>query len=129
MRFVWGFMQSLFVQYLRKLRQIKVFLLQTLTKSDMLNCQHNYKDLIFNNDIMKSSLWRLYGKTHMCSLWAQVLLYLNIDTVTQTAAYYGTGYLQAVCSLAFNLLMQVICGSFTSIRGFMVILTGGVQLG
>lgn len=103
--------------------------LQTLTKSDMLNCQHNYKDLIFNNDIMKSSLWRLYGKTHMCSLWAQVLLYLNIDTVTQTAAYYGEGYLQAVCSLAFNLLMQVICGSFSLIRGFMVILTGGVQLG
>lgn len=73
----------------------------------MLNCQHNYKDLIFNNNTMKSSLWRLYGKTEMCSLWAQVLLYLNIDTVTQTAAHYGEGYLQAVCNTALNMLLQV----------------------
>ncbi|KAL1501123.1 hypothetical protein ABEB36_006508 [Hypothenemus hampei] len=79
---------------------------ETLTKSDMLNCQHNYKDLIFNNNAMKSSLWRLYGKTDMCSLWSQVLLYLNIDTVTQTAAHYGEGYLQAICNVALNLLLE-----------------------
>ncbi|XP_066256447.1 anaphase-promoting complex subunit 5 isoform X2 [Euwallacea similis] len=79
---------------------------ETLIKSDMLNCQHNYKDLIFNNNAMKSSLWRLYGKTEMCSLWAQVLLYLNIDTLSQTSAYYGEGYLQAVCNTALNLFME-----------------------
>ncbi|XP_050302201.1 anaphase-promoting complex subunit 5 [Anthonomus grandis grandis] len=79
---------------------------ETLTKSDMLNCQHNYKDLIFNNNAMKASLWRLYGKTDMCSLWSQVLLYLNIDTETQTSAHYGEGYLQAICNVAMDMLLQ-----------------------
>ncbi|CAG9773305.1 unnamed protein product [Ceutorhynchus assimilis] len=79
---------------------------ETLTKSDMLNCQHNFKDLIFNNNMMKSSLWRLYGKTEMNTLWAQLLLYLNIDTTTHTAAHYGEGYLQAVCNTALNMLSQ-----------------------
>lgn len=79
---------------------------ETLTKSDMLNCQHNYKDLIFNNNTMKAALWRLYGKTEMCSLWSQMLLYLNIDTVTHTAAHYGEGYLQAICNTALNMMLE-----------------------
>ncbi|KAF7285981.1 hypothetical protein GWI33_008285 [Rhynchophorus ferrugineus] len=79
---------------------------ETLTKSDMLNCQHNYKDLIFNNSTMKAALWRLYGKTEMNSLWSQTLLYLNIDSNnTPTTAHYGEGYLQAVCNIALNMLL------------------------
>ncbi|CAH1961189.1 unnamed protein product [Acanthoscelides obtectus] len=55
---------------------------ETLAKSDMINCQHNYKDLISNNYAMKAALWQVYGKTEMSSLWSQLLLYqLKCGTV------------------------------------------------
>ncbi|XP_060520382.1 anaphase-promoting complex subunit 5 [Cylas formicarius] len=80
---------------------------ETFTKSDMLNCQNNYKDLIFNNNVMKASLWQLYGKTEMCSLWSQMVLYLNIDTSGRThGSHYGEGYLHAVCNTALVMLLQ-----------------------
>ncbi|XP_030765608.1 anaphase-promoting complex subunit 5 [Sitophilus oryzae] len=80
---------------------------ETFTKSDMLNCQHNYKDLMFNINTMKAALWRLYGKTEMNSLWCQTLLYLNLDTnEAPTTTHYGEGYLQALCNIALNLLLQ-----------------------
>ncbi|KAG5897864.1 hypothetical protein JTB14_024896 [Gonioctena quinquepunctata] len=79
---------------------------ETLAKSDMINCQHNYKDLISNNYSMKSSLWQLYGKTEMSSLWSQLLLYQNMDSTTPSKAYYGEGFCLAVCNIANHLLLQ-----------------------
>ncbi|CAH1119671.1 unnamed protein product [Phaedon cochleariae] len=79
---------------------------ETLAKSDMINCQHNYKDLISNNYSMKSSLWQLYGKTEMSSLWSQLLLYQNMDSVSPSKAFYGEGFCLAVCNIANHLLMQ-----------------------
>ncbi|KAJ8969112.1 hypothetical protein NQ314_001922 [Rhamnusium bicolor] len=79
---------------------------ETLTKSDMINCQHNYKDLISNTYSMKSSLWQLYGKTEMSSLWSQLLLYLNIDSSSPSKAFYGEGFCLAVCNIANHLLIQ-----------------------
>ncbi|KAJ8948335.1 hypothetical protein NQ318_019320 [Aromia moschata] len=79
---------------------------ETLAKSDMINCQHNYKDLISNNYAMKSSLWQLYGKTEMSSLWSQLLLYLNIDSSSPSKAFYGEGFCLAVCNIANHLLVQ-----------------------
>ncbi|ERL87747.1 hypothetical protein D910_05136 [Dendroctonus ponderosae] len=80
-------------------------LFKTLSKSDVLNSQHSFKDLIFSNNAMKSSLWRLYGKTLLCSLWAHELLNLN-TFLPQTSAYYGEGYLQSVCNVALHLLAE-----------------------
>lgn len=72
----------------------------------MINCQDNYKDLISNNYSMKSSLWQLYGKTEMSSLWSQLLLYLNIDSSSPSKAFYGEGFCLAICNIANHLLMQ-----------------------
>lgn len=79
---------------------------QTLAKSDMINCQHNYKDLISNNYSMKSSLWQLYGKTEMSSLWSQLLLFQNMDSISASKAFYGEGFCLAVCNIANHLLIQ-----------------------
>ncbi|XP_056636653.1 anaphase-promoting complex subunit 5 [Diorhabda sublineata] len=79
---------------------------ETLAKSDMINCQHNYKDLISNNYSMKSSLWQLYGKTEMSSLWSQLLLYQNMDSLSPGKAFYGEGYCLAVCNIANHLLVE-----------------------
>nr|XP_023020876.1 anaphase-promoting complex subunit 5 [Leptinotarsa decemlineata] len=79
---------------------------ETLAKSDMINCQHNYKDLISNNHAIKSSLWQLYGKTEMSSLWSQLLLYQNMDSVSPSRVYYGEGFCLAVCNIANHLLIQ-----------------------
>lgn len=81
-------------------------LFQTLVKSDMINCQHNYKDLISNNYSMKSSLWQLYGKTEMSSLWSQLLLYQNMDSISASKAFYGEGFCLAICNIANHMLIQ-----------------------
>lgn len=72
----------------------------------MINCQHNYKDLISNNYSMKSSLWQLYGKTDMSSLWSQLLLFQNMDSISASKAFYGEGFCLAVCNIANHLLIQ-----------------------
>ncbi|VEN54817.1 unnamed protein product [Callosobruchus maculatus] len=79
---------------------------ETLAKSDMINCQHNYKDLISNNYAMKAALWQVYGKTEMSSLWSQLLLYQNMDCIFPTKAYHGDGFCLAVCNVANCLLAQ-----------------------
>ncbi|XP_072399918.1 anaphase-promoting complex subunit 5 isoform X1 [Diabrotica undecimpunctata] len=79
---------------------------ETLGRSDMLNCQHNYKDLTSNNYAMKASLWQLYGKNEMCSLWSQLLLYQNMDSLTPSKGYYGEGFCLAVCNIANNLMVE-----------------------
>lgn len=81
-------------------------LFQTMTKSDVLNCQHTYRDLMSNSYSQKSNLWLLYGKTEMSSLWSQLLLHLNTDNLTLGTGYNGEGTCQAICNIANNLLME-----------------------
>ncbi|CAH1158814.1 unnamed protein product [Phyllotreta striolata] len=79
---------------------------ETLAKSDVINCQHNYRDLMSNNYAMKASLWQLYGKTEVASLWSQLLLYQNMDGLGSNEAYYGEGFCLAICNIANRLLVE-----------------------
>lgn len=81
-------------------------LLQTLTKGDIINCQHNHEDLISNSYTEKSSLWLLFGKTEMSSLWSQLFLYLNTDSFPAGKSYYDEGFCQAICNIANLFLLQ-----------------------
>lgn len=67
---------------------------------------------------MKSSLWQLYGKTEMSSLWSQLLLYLNIDSSSPSKAFYGEGFCLAVCNIANHLLIQGDYGLVNSVLDF-----------
>lgn len=77
-----------------------------MIKSDIMNCQNMYRDLMSNSYSLKASLWSLYGKTQMSSLWSQLLLHLNSDNVTSGKLYNGEGSCQALCHIANNLLLE-----------------------
>ncbi|KAK9882007.1 hypothetical protein WA026_018860 [Henosepilachna vigintioctopunctata] len=79
---------------------------ETLAKSDIINYQHNHRDLISNSYAVKSSLWQFYGKPEMSSLWSQLLLYLNIDNPKPSKAYYGEAFCLSICNVAMHLLAQ-----------------------
>lgn len=59
-----------------------------------------------NSYSQKSSLWALYGKTQMASLWSQLLLHLNSDNLSSGKVYNGEGTCQALCHIANTLLME-----------------------
>ncbi|KAJ8919973.1 hypothetical protein NQ315_006503 [Exocentrus adspersus] len=91
---------------------------ETLAKSDMINCQHNYNDLVSNNYSMKSSLWQLYGKTEMSSLWSQLLLYLNLNSSSSNKPFYGEGFCLAISNVANHLLIQGEYNLVNAVLGF-----------
>ncbi len=49
-----------------------------LSKSDLLNCQHSIIELIMNSYAQKASFWSMYGRTNISFLVSQLLL--NLDT-------------------------------------------------
>ncbi|CAH0545836.1 unnamed protein product [Brassicogethes aeneus] len=79
---------------------------EILAKSDLINYQHNHRDLICNNYTMKAALWQFYGKTEMGSLWSQLFMYLNLDSWSPSNAFYGEGFCLSMCNIANNLLQQ-----------------------
>ena len=48
-----------------------------LTRSDMLNCQHSITELVTSSYSQKSAFWSMYGRSHMSSTLSQLLL--NLD--------------------------------------------------
>ena len=50
----------------------------TLSKSDMLNCQHSLIELILSSYAQKASFWTIYGRGQLSSITSQLLL--NIDS-------------------------------------------------
>ncbi|XP_065156615.1 anaphase-promoting complex subunit 5-like [Atheta coriaria] len=74
--------------------------LDSLTRSDIINSEHGHGDLIATNYGLKAGLWLFYGKTEMSSLWSQLLLYLNTDSLLVNKTYYGESYVQALCNMA-----------------------------
>ncbi|XP_008190332.1 anaphase-promoting complex subunit 5 [Tribolium castaneum] len=97
-----------FVQYACLISGHPHQIFETLTKGDLINCQHILRDLISNSYAVKSALWQFYGKTEMSSLWSQLLFYLNIDNGRSNdgKAVYGEGFCLAICNVANHLLMQ-----------------------
>lgn len=82
---------------------------ENMTKSDVLNCQLSYRDLMANSYEQKAALWLLFGKSEMSSLWSQLLLYLNTDNLTLGRPYLGEGVCQAMCNVANTLLLEGKC--------------------
>lgn len=96
-------------------------LLQTITKSDILNNQHLHSDLISSSFGQKAALWQLYGKPEIASLLSQLLLYENTSDTSFSAlskTHYGEGYCQALCHLANQLLLDGDYAMVNSILSF-----------
>ncbi|RZC39864.1 anaphase-promoting complex subunit 5, partial [Asbolus verrucosus] len=102
-----------FVQYACLISGHPHQIFETLTKGDLINCQHNLRDLISNSYAVKSALWQFYGKSEMSSLWSQLLFFLNIDNNNDSKAFYCEGFCLAVCNVANHLLMQ---GNYTLVH-------------
>jgi anaphase-promoting complex subunit 5 len=49
-----------------------------LSKSDLLNCQHSMIELILTSYAQKSAFWTMYGRSHLSCITSQLLL--NLDT-------------------------------------------------
>lgn len=81
-----------------------MFSLQTLIKSDVLNCQHSMSDLMSITFAEKSALWAYYGKTEMASLCAQLLLLHNTGDKKQHI-FNGPSTCQAIVAIA-NMLIE-----------------------
>lgn len=79
---------------------------ETMTKGDIINCQHNHWDLIGNSYMERAALWLLYGKTEMSCLWSQLYLYLNTDTSGLSKTCYGEAFCHSICNIANHLLVQ-----------------------
>ena len=52
--------------------------MEILTRSDVLNCQHSILELVTSSYSQKSALWSMYGRSHMSVAVSQLLL--NLDT-------------------------------------------------
>ena len=95
-----------FVQYACLVSGYPHQIFETLTKGDLINCQHNLKDLISNSYSVKSALWQFYGKSEMSMLWSQLLFYLNINNNNDSKGIYSEGFCLGVCNVANLLLIQ-----------------------
>jgi anaphase-promoting complex subunit 5 len=80
-------------------------MLQTLTKSDVLNSQHSMIDLMSMIYAEKTALWAYYGKMEMSSVCAQLLLLFNSGEKKQLM-FNGPSTCQAVVTLA-NILNEM----------------------
>ena len=52
-------------------------IMEILTRSDILNCQHSIIELVTSSYSQKSAFWSMFGRSHMCSIVSQLLL--NLD--------------------------------------------------
>lgn len=95
-----------FVQYAGMTSGNPKQIFETMTKGDIINCQHIHWDLIANSYMERSCLWLLYGKTEMSSLWSQLYLYLNTDTGALSKTCYGEAFCHSICNISNHLLMQ-----------------------
>ncbi|XP_034191300.1 anaphase promoting complex subunit 5 ida [Osmia lignaria lignaria] len=77
---------------------------ETLTKSDVLNCQHSMTDLMSITYAEKCALWAYYGKTEMSSVCGQLLLLHNTGDKKQHM-FNGPSTCQAVVNIA-NILVE-----------------------
>lgn len=81
-----------------------MYLLQTLMKSDIVNCQHSMIDLMSMTLTEKAALWAYYGKTEMSSICSQLLLLHNTGEKKQQI-FNGPSTCQAVVNIA-NILVE-----------------------
>ncbi|XP_018335499.1 anaphase-promoting complex subunit 5 isoform X2 [Agrilus planipennis] len=95
-----------FVQYAGVTSGNPKQIFETITKSDIVNCQHSYGDLISASYAHKSSLWLFYGKTEMSSLWSQLLLHLNMETAVLGKSFCGEPLCLSICNLANYFTLQ-----------------------
>ncbi|KAK4872855.1 hypothetical protein RN001_014884 [Aquatica leii] len=95
-----------FVQYAGISGGRPKYIFETITKSDIGNCQHAYSDLTCSSYAQKSGMWLFYGKSEMSSLWSQLLLHLNTDTNPLGITYFGESLCQSICNVAMHLLNQ-----------------------
>jgi anaphase-promoting complex subunit 5 len=86
-------------------------IMDILTRSDMLNCQHSIIELVTSSYSQKSAFWSMYGRSHMSSMVSQLLLNLDnsgsraIGSKRGSDAVYATGEATAI-SIA-NLIRQL----------------------
>ncbi|KAF5289260.1 hypothetical protein FQA39_LY15190 [Lamprigera yunnana] len=95
-----------FVQYAGISGGTPKYIFETITRSDIVNCQHAYGDLTCTSYAQKSGMWLFYGKTEMSSLWSQLLLHLNPDSNPLGVTYFGEALCQSICNVAMHLLNQ-----------------------
>ncbi|KAF4517955.1 hypothetical protein B566_EDAN005322 [Ephemera danica] len=91
--------QSL-VQYSSFSKRSPASLYESMTKSDILNCQHSMLDLAANSYALKSTLWSLYGRPAMASLYSQLLLQSEVQDNNSEATCL------ALCQLATKLYTE-----------------------
>ncbi|XP_065340028.1 anaphase-promoting complex subunit 5 [Cloeon dipterum] len=97
-----GYLTSLAIQSLSQhvsdqpLAPDRIF--ELLSQSEVLNCQHSLQDLTSNVFAQKASLWTIYGRPAMASLYAQLLLHSEAQDHNPEATC------AAVCHLAMQFM-------------------------
>ncbi|XP_059470008.1 anaphase-promoting complex subunit 5 [Neocloeon triangulifer] len=97
-----GYLTSLAIQSLsqhvsnQNMSPEKIF--ELLSQSDILNCQHSLQDLVGNAFAQKASLWIMYGRPAMASLYSQLLLHSEAQDLNPEATC------AAVCHLAMQFM-------------------------
>ena len=61
--------------------------IEMLSRSDVLNCQHSIVELVTSSYSQKASLWTLYGKTHVSCVVSQLLLHLDTSDRTRDGIF------------------------------------------
>jgi len=79
----------------------RYLIFQLLSQSDILNCQHSLQDLTGNVFAQKATLWVLYGRPAMASLYSQLLLHSEAQDFNAEATC------AAVCHLAMQFMAFV----------------------
>uniref|UniRef100_A0A0K2VFI6 Anaphase-promoting complex subunit 5 n=1 Tax=Lepeophtheirus salmonis TaxID=72036 RepID=A0A0K2VFI6_LEPSM len=100
-----SYLVSLGIQSLSQLYHHKSIppstVMEVLTKSDVLNCQHSIIELITSSYAQKSAFWTLYGKTRMSFTVSILLLNLDTSDPTREGLYVmSESYVLALCNVA-----------------------------
>ncbi|KAK5639964.1 hypothetical protein RI129_010775 [Pyrocoelia pectoralis] len=95
-----------FVQYAGISGGTPKYIFETITRSDIVNCQHAFGDLTCSSYAQKSGMWLFYGKSEMSLLWSQLLLHLTPDTNPLGITYFGEALCQSICNVAIQLLNE-----------------------
>lgn len=107
-----------FAQYATLISGNPHLILDTITRGDLINCQHNLRDIISNSYAARSALWQFFGKTDMSMLWSQLLLYLNMKTSNDNKDFYSEPYCLVLCNIANNLLLEGRYSLVNAVLGF-----------
>ncbi|XP_022921180.1 anaphase-promoting complex subunit 5 [Onthophagus taurus] len=91
---------------------------ETITRSDVLNCQYGHRDLISHSFSQKSALWQFYGKVNMSSLWSQLLLNFSTTDNSLTRNHYDEGFCEALCNVANSVYLESNYDSANAIFSF-----------